>query len=197
MSNAIKINKSRLSKMIRESIEKYLNNIKLIHVITGKRLPQGGNAIDLCRMVYRNGLECFDNGEVGSCIWFWVNEPFYKEHNLFIVSLDYTPENKKLFDIYMDAPNAWAHKTIPFEYLNVESAPWVVYNNGNILFYDKLRSECHDTYMKFFNRWNRTNFETIDKSSFPWVVYTDVLPEEFLNLIPKNDNRFIFDKLFK
>ena len=52
-----------------------------------------------------------------------------------------------------------------------------------------------DTYADY--TYNLNNFETIDKNTFPWIVYIDVLPNEFLSLIPKNDKRFIFDKLFK
>ena len=55
MSNAIKINKSRLSEMIRESIEKYLNNTKLIHVITGNALILLGSTIP-SELVYKISL---------------------------------------------------------------------------------------------------------------------------------------------
>lgn len=198
----MKITRGELREMIHESILKHLDNsissgIKLYHVVTRKRLSYGQNAIDLCRMVYDNGLECYDNGEAGNCIWFWANEPFYKENNMFIVSLNYTFENKELFDIHMDMPNAWAHKNIPFKYLNVESAPWALYSNGYTPFYNRLDKVQYNSYVKFFNRWSKNNFETIDKHLFPWIVYTDVLPKEFLSIIPKDDKRFIFDTLFK
>ena len=197
MGTSFKIKKSQLAQIIQESINNHFSNTKLIHVVSPKRLQQGQNIVDLCRMVYHNGLECHYGVEAGNCIWFFADEPFYKENcRRFIVSLDYTPENKELFEITMQYPSAWAHKNIPFKYLKVESAPWMV-NNISEGYYNKLDNEAFSYYESRLAYLSERNFETVRKDSFPWTVFTDVLPEEYLNLIPKNDNRFIFDKLFR
>jgi hypothetical protein len=92
----------------------------LYHRIGNKR---GLPIPDLIKSVVENGLECHDNGEVGSTIWFSDNINDYGKNGLFVVSIEYNPVNKEKYNIYYTKGNAYAYKNIPFEALTVVKMP--------------------------------------------------------------------------
>ena len=159
---------------------------KAYHVV-GRAPGEEGNILDIARKIYREGLVPCDNGEVGSVVWFWMGEPFYKDYNL-MFSIDVTPKNREMFGLVVDEPNVWATKTIPFEYLNVECAPMLLLNNGYI-----LPNKEDNVISKGF----AANFENWMPEARPVTVFTDVAPAELLNQLDANNPNVRFDRLFK
>ena len=157
---------------------------KAYHVVGGKI---SSNVIDAARSVYRNGLVPSDNGEVGNVVWFFVDKPFYENYSL-MFSIDITPENYEKFEMNVDEPSMWVHKTIPFEYLNVECAPMLLLDSGYVL-PNKIN--------RIITNGFANNFENWMPEAKPVTVFTDVAPKELLNQLDPNSPNVKFDKLFR
>ena len=119
------INEAALSRIVRESIKKVLNEQSVdrnrLYTLITKPYKK------YLDTVFSDGLKCRDNGEADG-IWFSRGHLFYNYAKGFLFSLPYTDEVRRIggFDTYDWENNASvivAHKDIPIECLTLEMAP--------------------------------------------------------------------------
>jgi hypothetical protein len=100
----------------------------LYHRVSG--IKHGLSGVELIRSVVENGLMPYDNGEIGSAIWFSSSFDDYANGGSLVVSIEYNEANKEEFDLYYSGRNGFAYKAIPFHALTVEKIPVCVTRGG-------------------------------------------------------------------
>ena len=120
--------KKRIKKLLRENLEPN-GIIRLYHSIGNKK---GLEIVELIKGVFKNGLVPYDNGEVGSVIWFSPDYNDYAAGGSFVVAYDY--DRSKSFEennsiSYRSGQPPFGYKQIPFDALEVIKVPMMVINN--------------------------------------------------------------------
>ena len=94
------------------------------------------------------------------------------------------------YEMRVDEPNMWVHKSIPFSDLHVECAPMLLLNNGHIFDSKTINS-------KVITNCFAKSFRQCDDYIKPVTVFTDVAPKELVDKLDPNSPDIKFDKLFK
>ena len=119
-----------IKRTLREELESYPFNVEpvtLYHRISGRKLNM--DMFETIKSVMKNGLIPYDNGEVGSVIWFSNNFNDYAKNSQFVVSIEYNNQTRDKYDIAYDGRNGYVAKPIPFKDLNVIKIPVGEINN--------------------------------------------------------------------
>lgn len=126
-----------IKNIISEEVKSFINEelkdsgvVRLYHRISGKRVD---SMPELIKSVIENGLQTFDNGEVGSTIWFSDNYNDYAKNGEFVVALDFDLSTNghanNEYELIYDGQNAYAYKDIPFDKLIVIKIPVFLIHN--------------------------------------------------------------------
>lgn len=126
------------------------------------------------KSVVAKGLVPNNNGEIGGAIWFNPHNHEYSGNGKMTLRLKMTPENIRDFEISGDGGTFWAHKTIPFDRLEIVDCPVMLIGNYFFNFsrftHDRLRKRYTEesgcsTMAEFFCEKSTTR---------PSLVYVDV-----------------------
>ena len=122
-----------IATTIREYLNEQMSNdmVRLYHKV-GKGIDFG-----VVKNVIQNGLIPYNNGEMGSVIWFSDNYNDYAEGNDFVLYYDLKISENGItnnkYGILYDGQNAYAHKQIPFNMLGVNKIPVGKSEYGNFI----------------------------------------------------------------
>jgi hypothetical protein len=154
--------KKIIKNILRENLED-TGIIRLYHRIASKKM----RGPELIRSVFKNGLNLYNNGEVGDVIWFSSNYDDYAKNNNFVVAYDY--DKSKSYEENNGITNSWdgafGNEPIPFKDLILIKVP-VMYLNSYELTNEYL--------IKLINvsNWTPEKFNDINKDNK--IIYQDL-----------------------
>lgn len=164
---------------LRENLEG--QKIRLFHRVSNKKqnsLPE------LVRSVFTNGLIPYDNGEIGSVIWFSDTFGDYAQNGVFVMAYDLNPRDNK-FEVHYDGHNGYGNKQIPFNELVVIKVPIInihgtYFSNLDVIRYINDSNMTPET----FN--NISGEVTIFKDLFELYIQPNIKITNFMGQIDTN-----------